>query len=421
VVFATTLLALGGASVPWLAARGGGEPARSGAAIDRDAISLASFPALPSAPLCAIVLLCLLSLYCLAKGLRGDAATPRAQRAVLLAGVPLGLALLGTPYALLLVPAAFVPIGRDRARSAWFRRPELWISLGMACVLSLPRLFASYDQDASAVGLRQRLVPDDPRDLGARFLCALTGDDTAVHGACCDRAANIRIVDVSRGHRADGAAVDRDAGTDHPGSRAAPADPHSRLEYRLFFAVNHGLQSPLADWLIGCANWLGVGYIAGPLALLGLAWFWRRQPRGRWRRDLAAVAVACTLCAVLVTSIKAICDRDRPVRLFRDAVARGAVELHVMFAEKSHHGFPSGHTATAFLIATLLMLVVGRRAIGWTGHALAVIVGISTMYVGAHLPLDVLAGALVGTIAALWGWRMTLLAMRPQPPPAWAR
>ena len=88
--------------------------------------------------------------------------------------------------------------------------------------------------------------------------------------------------------------------------------------------------------------------------------------------------------------------------------------LHLMFGEKSHHGFPSGHTTTAFLIATLLVLILRRRVVTWTGYAIASLVGLSTLYVGAHLPLDVAAGALVGTIAALWGFRLVMLSV-PRP------
>jgi membrane-associated phospholipid phosphatase len=173
----------------------------------------------------------------------------------------------------------------------------------------------------------------------------------------------------------------------------------SRPEYRLFFALNRSLP------LVGYANWLGVGYISGPLALLVLWLLRRREQSPLGARDFAAIASASVICATLVRALKDICHRERPLRLFAAAIERGEVELHTMFASKYQHGFPSGHTATAFLIATLLVLTCPSRTVAWISYALALLVGISTISVGVHLPLDVLAGALVGTIAALWGDR----------------
>jgi undecaprenyl-diphosphatase len=62
--------------------------------------------------------------------------------------------------------------------------------------------------------------------------------------------------------------------------------------------------------------------------------------------------------------------------------------------------FPSGHTAAAFGSA----MAIGRiwpqgRALWWT---LAVLMGYSRIYVGHHYPIDVLGGALVGVLVAVW-------------------
>jgi undecaprenyl-diphosphatase len=58
-------------------------------------------------------------------------------------------------------------------------------------------------------------------------------------------------------------------------------------------------------------------------------------------------------------------------------------------------GFPSGHSAVAFTLASVVapeLPVPLRPAVfGW-----AAVVGWSRLYVGAHLPLDVLGGAAIG-------------------------
>jgi membrane-associated phospholipid phosphatase len=63
--------------------------------------------------------------------------------------------------------------------------------------------------------------------------------------------------------------------------------------------------------------------------------------------------------------------------------------------------FPSGHTSQAFFMATLLAGYF--RAGVWAVcllYTAALLVGITRMYVGAHYPRDVLAGAILGSA---WG------------------
>ena len=182
-----------------------------------------------------------------------------------------------------------------------------------------------------------------------------------------------------------------------------------RPEYRLFFAVNRGLRSGVADVLIGGSNWLGVGYVGGPLGLLIAAWHWRRHPERR-KRDLIAIAAAAALCTVVVQPMKFCCARERPPKAFESAVRKGELDLHIMFGAKQGRGFPSGHTATAFLIATLVALIVGRRGAAVAALAVASLVGVSTIYIGAHFPGDVVAGAWVGTITALGAFRAVVLS-----------
>lgn len=58
--------------------------------------------------------------------------------------------------------------------------------------------------------------------------------------------------------------------------------------------------------------------------------------------------------------------------------------------------FPSGHTSTAFTLATSLTLQYKKWYVAIPLFAWASSVGYSRMYLGEHYPTDVLAGAVIG-------------------------
>lgn len=77
--------------------------------------------------------------------------------------------------------------------------------------------------------------------------------------------------------------------------------------------------------------------------------------------------------------------------------------LRVLVAEHDPHSFPSGHTCAAFAAAGIWWRGLPRRW-GNAALALAVLMGVSRLYVGVHFPSDVLAGALLGSMCAWVVW-----------------
>jgi membrane-associated phospholipid phosphatase len=119
--------------------------------------------------------------------------------------------------------------------------------------------------------------------------------------------------------------------------------------------------------------------------------FCLRYPRVFW-----AIVVASLTAALLCRGLKIIFAMPRP------AAVLDASEITIIGASLRHHSFPSGHTASAFAFAAVWVAQLGwRRALPIVG--LAVLAGFSRVAVGAHWPLDVLAGAALGTLAAWAG------------------
>jgi undecaprenyl-diphosphatase len=148
-------------------------------------------------------------------------------------------------------------------------------------------------------------------------------------------------------------------------------------------------------------------FIAG-LALLAIIGLGLRRPRVFSASVLAVLAAggAVAVAAVLARLV----NRPRPF------VAHP--QIHAFLAHAPDPGFPSDHATAAFAIAVVLLLRLGRWALPVLFAAAAL--AASRVLVGLHYPDDVLAGALLGTVAAML---VCLLAARVRSqltgPPAW--
>lgn len=151
----------------------------------------------------------------------------------------------------------------------------------------------------------------------------------------------------------------------------------SPVETAVFRAVNRlpdQLYRP--GWVVMQAGNVNAAPVAGLVAL----------GAGRPR-----LAVRITLTGVvtwaLAKLIKRGCGRPRPVYLMAGVRCRGK--------QASGLGYLSGHTGVAAGIA--VAAVPALRTPARIATAVAVpVVGLCRMYVGAHLPLDVLGGAALG-------------------------
>lgn len=159
-------------------------------------------------------------------------------------------------------------------------------------------------------------------------------------------------------------------------------------ETRVFLAVN-GLPDALylPAWVIMQLGTLGAAPTAAGAALVA-------HDRGLAGRLLAGG----TSTWVLSKLVKQLVRRPRPAALVSGTHSRGR--------EASGLGYLSGHAGVAVALGTAAFhhLNPAARAVVM---AVVPIVGLSRIYVGAHLPLDVAGGAALGlaadgAIALIW-------------------
>jgi len=103
------------------------------------------------------------------------------------------------------------------------------------------------------------------------------------------------------------------------------------------------------------------------------------------------LGAAAGIATLLSQTLKRSLTRARP-----DTAIAG---FEALAANPDRFSFPSGHTAAAFGVA--VAFAGEPHGIGPVALLLAVGIGLSRVYLGAHYPLDVAAGAVLGVFAGL--------------------
>jgi membrane-associated phospholipid phosphatase len=101
---------------------------------------------------------------------------------------------------------------------------------------------------------------------------------------------------------------------------------------------------------------------------------------------------------ILSQTLKKIFNMPRPLSFFNE----NQLQLIEHTPKLYHHSFPSGHTTTAFFVAFWLILFYRTsKTISSILIILAILVGISRIYLLAHFKEDVLFGSFLGVLSAL--------------------
>lgn len=90
----------------------------------------------------------------------------------------------------------------------------------------------------------------------------------------------------------------------------------------------------------------------------------------------------------LTYGLKYVFARTRPYDAYKEIIP---------LAKENSFSMPSGHTSSAFNVATSLTLFIPKWYVAVPAYAWASGVAYSRMYMGVHYPSDIIAGAILGS------------------------
>ena len=129
-----------------------------------------------------------------------------------------------------------------------------------------------------------------------------------------------------------------------------------------------------------------------PLGLAGVS----RYNKNYYDENSAVLMMLSEATGLGITAgLKQLVKRDRPFVSLKDVYYRKDN------SPTDRYSFPSGHTTTAFSIATSLTLrYPDKPAVIAVSYLYATVIGYGRIYLGVHYPSDVFAGMLIGSGSA---------------------
>ena len=164
----------------------------------------------------------------------------------------------------------------------------------------------------------------------------------------------------------------------------------------LFYFINHNLQNSVFDVIMPYITYLGGFEFVLLFCLIAILLCIVFK-----NKDAKRIALLCLLSLVIAAGIgfilKHIFTQPRPFILLNN--------VRVLVTELDPNSFPSGHTLSTFSVVGFLALKTKNKLWAVLLIVWGLLVGFSRIYVGVHMPLDVLAGIAVGMFSAYFFYK----------------
>lgn len=164
------------------------------------------------------------------------------------------------------------------------------------------------------------------------------------------------------------------------------------IDLKLFYFINHGLKSGIMDYVMIFFTLLGNSLVIIMLTAVILYLYSKVSFKSNFILFLLIIIVGGILTHVLKIAI----DRPRPPKELAD--------VNILLTPLYEKSFPSGHAQIAFTTMTYLVKKIKKMAILLI--TVAMLIGLSRIYVGVHYPTDVLFGSIIGLFVALIGLKI---------------
>jgi membrane-associated phospholipid phosphatase len=155
-----------------------------------------------------------------------------------------------------------------------------------------------------------------------------------------------------------------------------------------FLLINHFHNSLLDNFFIMFTN------VGNGLFVIALMIFMLIRKKIGWTLQ---IGVSFLISGLFAQLIKHFLPSPRPKLYF----GSGTIHCILGVTRTGNSSFPSGHTATIFMLTTLLAIYFPGRKPGLFFFAIAVLTGFSRVYLSQHFPIDVLAGSMVGVLVSM--------------------
>ncbi|MBO8129021.1 MAG: phosphatase PAP2 family protein [Peptococcaceae bacterium] len=162
------------------------------------------------------------------------------------------------------------------------------------------------------------------------------------------------------------------------------------LDHSLYLTVVNNCRTKYLNHIMVWSSYAGSFGTIWIILIIVLGLTGRLQGRHSIWRALGIMGATWLLNDLIFKNLVA---RPRPFTVYPD--------VDLLINAPSGFSFPSGHAASSCAAWTVIRSLNKDPLIHWGILLLALTISVSRVYVGVHYPLDVVGGAVLGTIASL--------------------